>query len=52
MIFRILCDVHISFKVVKFFESKGYEAVHVNTILDSYYTKDLQQLPIMQTSIK
>ena len=40
MTFKVLCDVHIAFKVVKFFKEKGYEAVHVNDILDSYYTKD------------
>lgn len=40
MIFKVLCDVHIAFKVVKFFEEQGYEAIHVNNILDSYYTKD------------
>ena len=40
MIFKVLCDVHIAFKVVKFFESRGYEAVHVNNILEGYHTKD------------
>lgn len=40
MTFKVLCDVHITFKVVRFFESKGHDAVHVNDILDSFYTKD------------
>lgn len=40
MKFKVLCDVHIAFKVAKFFESQGYEAIHINKILDSYYTKD------------
>jgi predicted nuclease of predicted toxin-antitoxin system len=40
MKFKIICDVHIALKVVRFFEKKGYEAVHVNDILDSYYTTD------------
>lgn len=40
MTFKVLCDVHIAFKVVRFFKEKGYEAIHVNDILDSYYTKD------------
>lgn len=40
MSFKVLCDVHIAIKVAKFFAEKGYEAVHVNNILDSYHTKD------------
>ena len=35
-----LCDLHISIKLVKFIESKGYKCIHVNTILDSWFTKD------------
>lgn len=37
---KVLCDVHIARKVVRFLESVGIEAVHVNDILDSSYTKD------------
>jgi predicted nuclease of predicted toxin-antitoxin system len=37
---RVLCDVHIARKVVRFFEGKSIEAVHVNDILDGYFTKD------------
>lgn len=37
---RILCDVHISYKVVKFFEVQGIETIHVNKILDGSETKD------------
>jgi len=40
MSFKVLCDVHIALKITKFIENKGYEAEHVNNILDSYYTKD------------
>ncbi len=40
MTFRILCDVHIAYKVVRFFKNKGYEAIHVNDILDGFHTKD------------
>lgn len=35
-----LCDMHISIKVVKFIERKGYRCIHVNTILDSWFSKD------------
>lgn len=37
---KVLCDVHIARKVVRFLESAGIEAIHVNDILDSWYTKD------------
>jgi len=37
---RFLCDVHISYKIVKFLSELGYEAIHVNSILDKWYTKD------------
>lgn len=40
MSFQVLCDVHIALKVVRFFQSKGCHAVHVNDILDGYYTSD------------
>jgi predicted nuclease of predicted toxin-antitoxin system len=40
MTFKVLCDVHIALKVAKFFKHKGYEAIHVNNILESYHTKD------------
>ncbi len=40
MTFKVLCDVHIAFRVVRFFKSKGHQAIHINDILDSYYTKD------------
>lgn len=38
---KVVCDVHISKKVVKFFLSNSVEAVHVNDILESWYTKDV-----------
>ena len=37
---KFLCDVHISLKTVKFLTSKGYESVHINTVLDKWFTKD------------
>ena len=37
---RFLCDVHISYKLAKFIEQSGYEAIHINTILDKWFTKD------------
>ncbi len=37
---KILCDVHIAIKIAKYFQTKGIEAIHVNQILDSWYSKD------------
>ncbi len=37
---KFLCDVHISYKIVKFFSDLGFEAIHVNTILEGCETKD------------
>jgi len=37
---KFLCDVHISYKIVKLFVSLGYESLHVNNILEKWYTKD------------
>ena len=37
---KVICDVHIAKKVVKFLASEGVEAVHVNDILDSWHLKD------------
>jgi predicted nuclease of predicted toxin-antitoxin system len=37
---KILCDVHISFKLVKYLHTKGIDAIHVNEILDKWNTKD------------
>jgi len=37
---KFLCDVHISFKLVKYIQSIGYECVHVNSILDKWFTTD------------
>lgn len=39
---KILCDVHISIKVAKLFINKGFVAVHVNDILDKWYTSDIK----------
>ncbi len=30
---RFICDVHISFKIVRHLNSLGYETIHVNDIL-------------------
>lgn len=37
---KVICDVHIARRIVRFFQSQGVEAIHVNDILDSWYTKD------------
>ena len=37
---QFLCDVHISYKIVDFLNNTGYKTIHVNTILDKWYTKD------------
>ena len=37
---KFLCDVHISYKVVKFLAKSGFETIHVNQILDGWNTKD------------
>ena len=37
---KVLCDVHISYKLVRFFREKGIEAVHVNELPDKWFTKD------------
>lgn len=38
---KFLCDVHISYKIVKYLRSAGFEATHVNEILDKWYTKEV-----------
>lgn len=37
---KFICDVHISYKIVNFLSGIGYEAIHVNNILDKWLTKD------------
>lgn len=37
---KMICDVHIAYKLVNFLISKGIEATHVNDILDSWFTID------------
>ena len=37
---KFLCDVHISYKVVKYLGSIGFEAIHVNEILNKWFTHD------------
>jgi predicted nuclease of predicted toxin-antitoxin system len=37
---KFLFDVHISYKLVIFLNSKGFVALHVNTILEGSETKD------------
>lgn len=39
---KFLCDVHISFKVVKHLISLGFETTHVNDILDKWNTSDME----------
>ncbi|MBV6440017.1 MAG: hypothetical protein EPGJADBJ_01679 [Saprospiraceae bacterium] len=37
---QVLCDVHTSYKIVRFFEQNGIKAVHINNILQSWHTAD------------
>jgi len=37
---KLLCDVHISYKIVTFFRINNLDAIHVNEILDRWNTKD------------
>ncbi|WP_162344344.1 DUF5615 family PIN-like protein [Cyclobacterium salsum] len=37
---RFRCDVHISFKLVNHLRSLAFEAIHVNQILDKWFTQD------------
>jgi len=37
---KFLCDVHISYKIVKRLNSLGYESIHINDILEKCHTKD------------
>lgn len=37
---KFLCDVHISHKVVNHLILLGFECIHVNDILDKWYTTD------------
>ena len=37
---KFLCDVHISYKIRSYIKSLGFEAIHINEILDRWHTKD------------
>ncbi len=37
---KFLCDVHIPYKLVKLLNDKGFEAEHINKILDKWHTSD------------
>ncbi|OFY67580.1 MAG: hypothetical protein A3H98_03595 [Bacteroidetes bacterium RIFCSPLOWO2_02_FULL_36_8] len=37
---KFLGDVHISYKIIKHLVSLGFEAIHVNEILDRWNTRD------------
>lgn len=37
---RFLCDVHISYKIVNHLNAIGFETIHVNEILNKWFTKD------------
>lgn len=37
---KFLCDVHISYKVTNHLISLGYDSIHVNSILNKWYTTD------------
>jgi predicted nuclease of predicted toxin-antitoxin system len=35
---RVVCDVHIPYRLVNFLRERGIDATHVNRILDRWYT--------------
>ena len=37
---KLLCDVHISYKIVKSLRKHADKVIHVNHILDKWYTTD------------
>lgn len=37
---KFLCDVHIPLQLAKHITQKGFECIHVNNILDGFFTKD------------
>lgn len=37
---KFLCDVHIPFKLVNHLKLLGYEAIHINNVLDKWDTTD------------
>jgi predicted nuclease of predicted toxin-antitoxin system len=37
---KFLCDVHISYRVTKHLQSLGFKAIHVNEILNKWWTTD------------
>ena len=37
---RVLCDVHIPYRLVAFLRQRDVDATHVNKILDKWYTTD------------
>jgi predicted nuclease of predicted toxin-antitoxin system len=37
---KFLCDVHISIKLAKHLNNQGFECIHINTILDKWFTSD------------
>ena len=37
---KVICDVHLPYRLVNFFISKGIHAFHVNSILEKWNTKD------------
>ena len=37
---KFLCDVHISYKIVRHLISLSFEAIHVNDILNNWFTSD------------
>jgi predicted nuclease of predicted toxin-antitoxin system len=37
---KFICDVHISYKLVKFLTTNGFDALHVNVLENKWHTKD------------
>lgn len=37
---KFICDVHISYKLVRYLTLQGLETIHVNSLDNKWYTKD------------
>jgi len=39
---NFLCDVHLSFRLVKYLSQRGHDVVHVNHLPEKWFTSDVQ----------
>lgn len=37
---KFLCDVHIPYRLVSYLTSSGFYSIHINGVLERWYTKD------------